>query len=398
MGIPTLEQKQQSPMIKLQTSEHQMSSPPSQGQSFTTLLVLLLIAGFFGDVGEVVHMSLYPKLQDEASVGCVWEMLDFALIFFIWGLSYTLIQFAYPWIQSKFGVHLANCIGNAVVSLSLVGIILVAPAMKTSGKGLQYLVLWPLTIINGIGYGIWQTGAATAICELSTPLEAPKWLGWFGLLACLGDVMALPMGYLKYNCFWVGAGGCMMAAAILLYPFFQSLRHKVEDSIIGSASDLLEIQPLTPSTIPYRQRSKISLAQTNITQQTVGSMVENPETFRQLASAPLTPMGIPMVSSFIMASQKEPSIRLSNFNLDGVKPSSTEMVEEDITPPMLIIPEFESLTMKRTEEKENTKVPGVLDIFPETSSFCPDRVPTSPEAPAESSRNVEESSTTADEI
>ena len=65
--------------------------------------------------------------------------------------------------------------------------------------------------------------------------------------------------------------------------------------------------------------------------------------FRQLASAPLTPMGIPMVSSFIMASQKDPSIRLSNFNLDGVKPSSTEMVEEDITPPMLIIPEFESV-------------------------------------------------------
>jgi hypothetical protein len=139
------------------------------------------------------------------------------------------------------------------------------------------------------------------------------------------------------------------------------------------------------------------LAQTNITQQTVSAMVENPETFRQLASAPLTPMGIPMVSSFIMAAQQEPSIRLSNFNLDGVKPSSTEMIVEDVTPPMLVIPEFESLTMKRTEEKEHTEVPGILDIFPEKSSVSPDRVPTLPETPAESSRNVEEIST-ADEI
>jgi hypothetical protein len=64
---------------------------------------------------------------------------------------------------------------------------------------------------------------------------------------------------------------------------------------------------------------------------------------------------------------------------------------------MLVIPEFESLTMKRTEEKEHTEVPGILDIFPEKSSVSPDRVPTLPETPAERSRNVEEIST-ADEI
>jgi len=312
-----------------------------------------------------------------------------------------LIQFAYPWFQAKLGVHLSNCISNTVASLSLIGIVLIAPAIKTSGKGFQYLALWPLTIINGIGYGLWQTGAATAICELSTPLEAPNWLGWFGLAACLGDVMAYPIGKLpntEINAFWVGAGGYIVAAGILLYPFIQSLKHQVE-SIVDSASDMLEIESqLKPSKIPtpYREQSKLSVAQTNITQQTVYELVENPETFRQLASAPLAPFGIPMVSPFIMATHQGPSIRLSDFNLDGVKQSSTEMVEENATPPMIVIPEFDSLTMKRTEENENAKVPGILDIFPEKSNVSP--VPTSPETRAESSREEDEILSSDDKI
>merc|ERR1712098_203429 len=148
----------------------------------------------------------------------------------------------------------------------------------------------------------------------------------------------------------------------------------------------------------YREQSKLSLAQTNTTQQTVSALVENPETFRLLASAPLTPMGIPLVSPFIMATQQEPSLRLSDFNLDGIKQSSIEMVEEDIAPPMLVIPECETLTMQRTEEKENTQVPGILDIFPEKSSVSPDPVPTTPETRAESSRDEDKIFNAADEM